>query len=54
MKLNPFFLPLLSAHCSLLIATFDGLGKQETIKYTLQGDTLTLESDGETTVLTKK
>jgi hypothetical protein len=34
-------------------ANFDGLG-EETIKYTLQGDTLTLEWDGETTVLTKK
>jgi hypothetical protein len=37
-----------------IIATFDGLDKPETIKYTLQGDTLTLESDGDTTVLTRK
>jgi hypothetical protein len=37
-----------------IIATFDGLDKPETIKYTLQGDTLTLESDGVTTVLTKQ
>jgi hypothetical protein len=36
-----------------IIANFDGLG-EETIKYTLQGDTLTLVSDGETTVLKKK
>jgi hypothetical protein len=37
-----------------IIATFNGLDKPETIKYTLQGDTLTLEMDGDTTVLTRK
>jgi hypothetical protein len=37
-----------------IIATFKGLDEPETIKYTLQGDTLTLASDGVTTVLTKK
>jgi len=37
-----------------ITATFDGLDKPDVIKYTLQGDTLTLEMDGETTVLTKK
>jgi hypothetical protein len=37
-----------------IITAFDGLNEPETIKYTLQGDTLTLEADGVTTVLTKK
>ena len=37
-----------------ITATFDGLDKPDVIKYTLQGDKLTLTMDGETTVLTKK
>jgi len=37
-----------------ITATFDGIDKPDVIKYTLQGDKLTLTMDGETTVLTKK